>query len=112
MRTCPRCALICPGEASKCDCGFDLAGATPRSIADEARRSRQNAGFGLLAGAFMIVCGLFLGVLAFHAREEQVQLLAFGLCLVGAGGAAIARTLDRLRDLRRSEREARSRLQD
>ena len=104
MRICPRCALISPDVADRCDCGFDFTTASSvvveRELAEAERNARRGAVRGLLIG---------LGALALSIGYQMATGHNVGLgffFLFGFGGLALAgRSLNRIIDLRKAKRE-------
>jgi hypothetical protein len=59
MKTCPRCNLINPDDATLCECGFDLVHGDARAVRGQLRR-RGRAFVAL--GAVLIAAGLAGGL--------------------------------------------------
>ena len=59
MRTCPRCALVCPDESLRCDCGYYFVGETSDSHGAELHAARRRAHSGILRG--LVIAGVALG---------------------------------------------------
>lgn len=75
MRSCPRCKLVSPPDAVRCDCGYDflsgLGGPEPRSFLLKPRVIR-NLGIALFSISFVVPYPFF-GFKAFYV----VPLMAF-----------------------------------
>jgi hypothetical protein len=80
-KTCPKCALLNPPSASRCDCGFDLdsqgqEGVRFRSLAS----AKRTMGFGIT----IAILGVILTLLTWDRLEGRVYVF-YGMVLAGAG---------------------------
>jgi hypothetical protein len=121
VRDCPRCGLVSPPTASRCDCGYEFAAGrvTGPPVADPTRGPVP--GTRLLAGCLGAVAGVVLGVMvavplrlqaaseaAAAVREEHghacglitlpflVEGVAWGTALGGPAGVVASVVLGRL----------------
>jgi hypothetical protein len=104
MRVCPRCTLLSPDIAERCDCGFDFTTASSsvvkKELADSHRQALRAAIRGLLLGigalaltvAYRVTTGSSSGIIFFYA--------------FGFGGIALAgRSITRIVDIRKARKE-------
>ena len=107
---CPRCRLLNPDEALRCDCGYDfVAKAMMESYSDAERRRRPPPtpefvrALGRRDVQFGIVCAVVGGAVAVasyaYALADRTgrsrYFLMFGL--IAYGVARVARGIDRMR---------------
>jgi hypothetical protein len=82
--TCPRCKLLSPGTAVRCDCGYDFTSGTIQRPDPRERRNSQNYQMGVILSA----ASFGLGVVA------TVALAAVDYYSSPANGQAYPRSLD------------------
>src|SRR5688572_30083179 len=103
MRICPRCTLLSPDIAIRCDCGYSFQASQPGSTQAELRESKRLARHQAKRGLLIVVWGIFAGSVAnqFAGRVGHALVL-FGSLIVGM--PIIWRAVVRFLDLRRAER--------
>ena len=105
MRTCPRCTLVSPDAAIKCDCGFEFATKSrselDAEVQDARARAKREISTGILltigAGGFSIASFLF-------AQPGGWFIIAHGA--VAAGVLMVIRGLSTRRSLANWEKES------
>lgn len=94
MRTCPRCLMVHPDEAARCQCDYDLQAPTYDADIAGARRgiARLRLALGLLfvAGA-ALVAARALGALAWLPAYQIVFAMLVDLVLIGGATVAASR---------------------
>ena len=78
-KTCPKCRLINPAEAEKCDCGWSFVAPAPPS---QSRSSKDNAKkIGIIVGVvvFVLVLGGVSGAMMLGVAAPMGGLIAYGI---------------------------------
>ena len=131
-KNCPRCGLVNPPSAQRCDCGYDFAvRRVAGSYLPERDRARTEvpAGAGLMIGCLLVLFGAIIGVavavpLQLRAYDQTVEAIrakepdrpvdgllvipflaegvVVGVALGALGGGATAVVVLLIRDRRRA----------
>jgi hypothetical protein len=105
MQICPRCTLISPDGALRCDCGFDFSNVTPELLEAEFARSQQEALRRALGGLALGVGAIAVSVALYAAAEPGGTYVVFyGAAL--AGLITAGRGVTRILDLRKAKKES------
>lgn len=104
MKTCPRCKLVNPPDAARCDCGYDFqSGKIKTSYAKTSAFNNQSFSLGTLYAYLCFLACLILGYFLFRLVLSAIQTgdghthislflaFSFSFVLYGATGVAILR---------------------
>jgi hypothetical protein len=73
MKNCPKCKLVSPDTAERCDCGYDFPTGTMQSSFLTVKDRRRKVGALGVVGAFLVI--LRLGGLTALAQRGWVPLV-------------------------------------
>jgi hypothetical protein len=93
-KTCPRCVLVNPGNADRCDCGFDFSKATPESIVQQLKVAEHGAVWDVVASLVIGLSAIGLAVFQYLVAQPGDRIfLPTGLAIFGvlAAGRAITK---------------------
>jgi len=107
MRTCPKCLLVSPDSAQRCDCGFPISQISAQvmeaELASTHRDAFSRAVMGLVVGVGAIVVSI--GTLVVAGPGDQ-GIIFYGAVMVGL--AMAGRGFTRMLDARQALAEARA----
>jgi len=79
-KRCPRCSLINPPSAQRCECGFDFR-AEPSEVRHELERQSQGVQGRIVSGALLFGFGLLVS--AIYLISGAGPVIATGACVTG-----------------------------
>jgi hypothetical protein len=95
--TCPRCSLISPGGATRCQCGYSLCVPPEQMREQYASSMREAASMGVLGMLIALTPIVFL-IVDFSASPDSRHVWFYGVTIFGL--LLAGRSFSRYRDLR------------